>query len=484
MNRGVRFCLNLAVIFLMCGEALIDSAHAEQCLSLSKRIFVGALQPSTKVSYLITVDNNCAYPASNVVVSDAFPSGLSFLSGAESSSDCVLSGSKVVCAPIQIAAGDTKNFVLTFQLAGAVSCGTQVTNRAEAVSVDSSVTAYATGTACWTAPSTPTPACSSGCGCSSGCQAKTPTPTSTATPIPTKVPTMTPTATSTATPTPTPTVTPTSTPKKPPCAIYVSRRGTHPTSRWWKQRSPFKNVQYPSTVSLQIGGVAVASWFMDPCNRNYANLRTCASSLADPPAVYSYGGFSFNLILNGSIGGECTLTIGEQVSPLVVDFKGEGVKFTSTRETPFNFGSGFEPTYWIENGGDVGFLAIDKNNNRRIDNIDELFGDKTEKALKSKFANGFEALKVYDTNKNGKIDKKDASFGKLRIWFDRNKNGQTENGELVRLGVLSIKAIDLAYKDELEFVDANGNLSKERSRVLLKTGDYIAIYDVWFSKIK
>lgn len=63
----------------------------------------------------------------------------------------------------------------------------------------------------------------------------------------------------------------------------------------------------------------------------------------------------------------------------------------------------------------AGFLALDKNENGKIDNGSELFGPTTN--------NGFAELALYDEDKNNWIDEKDAVFDKLKVYsIDENGN--------------------------------------------------------------
>lgn len=78
----------------------------------------------------------------------------------------------------------------------------------------------------------------------------------------------------------------------------------------------------------------------------------------------------------------------------------------------------------------TGFLALDKNENGKIDNGTELFGTQS--------GNGFKDLQAYDDDKNGWIDENDKIFDKLRIWE------KTDGGDkLVGLGEVGIGAIFL-----------------------------------------
>jgi len=134
-------------------------------------------------------------------------------------------------------------------------------------------------------------------------------------------------------------------------------------------------------------------------------------------------------------------------SPLVLDLNGDGVITTSQSGGVHfdNDGNGFsELTGWIDSND--GLLVIDKNNNGKIDNGNELFGNNTLLADGSTATNGFLALATYDTNKDGKIDASDTQFSDLRVWKDSNSNGKTDSGELYTLSDFNIKSISLTPK--------------------------------------
>lgn len=77
-----------------------------------------------------------------------------------------------------------------------------------------------------------------------------------------------------------------------------------------------------------------------------------------------------------------------------------------------------------------GFLALDKNENGKIDDGGELFGTRS--------GDGFRDLSAYDDDENGWIDENDKIFDKLRIWQ------KTDGGDkLVGIGEVGIGAIFL-----------------------------------------
>jgi len=80
-----------------------------------------------------------------------------------------------------------------------------------------------------------------------------------------------------------------------------------------------------------------------------------------------------------------------------------------------------------------GFLALDSNNNGRIDDGGELFGPETD--------SGFGELNAHDSDGNGWIDENDPIFDKLRIW-QKDDNG---NDKLLALGEAGVGAIYLGH---------------------------------------
>jgi len=118
-----------------------------------------------------------------------------------------------------------------------------------------------------------------------------------------------------------------------------------------------------------------------------------------------------------------------RIDPLVIDLDGDGIKLVNINQSNAMFdltGSGFaNKTGWISSGD--AFLVWDKNNNGRIDDISEMFGNATQ--------SGFKALSLYDTNRDGRIDAFDDVFKNLKLWQDRNGDGRTDEGELLSLKV-------------------------------------------------
>ena len=135
------------------------------------------------------------------------------------------------------------------------------------------------------------------------------------------------------------------------------------------------------------------------------------------------------------------------VDPLVLDLVGNGFSPTTVKNGAyFDLDqNGFaEKMGWIS--GDDAFLAIDKNGDSKINDGSELFGDKSRLKTGEFAQNGFEALKEYDTDKDGIISESDVDFSTLLLWQDINGNGISENGELISLRDAGIISINLGYQ--------------------------------------
>ena len=95
------------------------------------------------------------------------------------------------------------------------------------------------------------------------------------------------------------------------------------------------------------------------------------------------------------------------VDPLVINFDGTAAQLQDLR---FDFdlnGDGQDEAVPMLAGA-RGYLALDRNQNERIDNGLELFGPAT--------GNGFAELAAHDSDGNGWIDEDDAVFHQLRVW--------------------------------------------------------------------
>lgn len=109
-------------------------------------------------------------------------------------------------------------------------------------------------------------------------------------------------------------------------------------------------------------------------------------------------------------------------------------------------------------GEGSGFLALDRNNDGKINNGSELFGTKS--------GDGFKDLAAYDYDHNGWIDENDAIFNKLKVWY-KDAEG---NDHLIDLKEADVGAIYLKNADtQFSLKDDNHKLNAE----IKKTGIYL-----------
>ncbi|ULO01546.1 RTX toxin-related calcium-binding protein (peptidase M10 serralysin domains) [Campylobacter sp. RM5004] len=132
---------------------------------------------------------------------------------------------------------------------------------------------------------------------------------------------------------------------------------------------------------------------------------------------------------------------------------------------------------WISK--DDGLLVLDKNNNNLIDNGNELFGNFTEISSNSYALNGFEALKLLDSNEDGVIDINDKEFNNLKVWQDLNEDGITQINELKSLKDLNITSINLNYKDTNQKLDNDNTITQ--TATFIKDGKESLLADINFS---
>jgi Ca2+-binding RTX toxin-like protein len=168
-------------------------------------------------------------------------------------------------------------------------------------------------------------------------------------------------------------------------------------------------------------------------------------------------------------------------SPIILDLDGNGVETLSLSQRPHfdHAADGFaEETGWVDKND--GLLVRDLNGNARIDSGRELFGSETLLSNGSKAANGFEALRELDGNRDGIISADDAAFAELRVWQDTNGDGQTDEGELLTLGEAGVRDINLTYVNASQ-TDARGNIHKQIGSYSTTDGQTHEANDVWFT---
>jgi hypothetical protein len=90
---------------------------------------------------------------------------------------------------------------------------------------------------------------------------------------------------------------------------------------------------------------------------------------------------------------------------------------------------------------------------------------------------GYRAFRLLDTNGDKQISSADAVWSELNLWFDSNKNGVGDSGEIVPLSS-RLSSFSLKYKLSSRR-DSNGNSLRFRSEVTLLDGTKKLSYDVF-----
>jgi hypothetical protein len=163
-------------------------------------------------------------------------------------------------------------------------------------------------------------------------------------------------------------------------------------------------------------------------------------------------------------------------SPLVLFFDNNRPEYKNIAQ--FDSARTGESYFWPEQTSNTYFLALDRNKNGSIDKANELFGN-----LGGGSSNGFTALKVFDLNADGVIDKKDAVFSKLLLWKDSTGKGNCLKKDLFSLKKMGVESISLKYKTELTPFNGRAEERQTASFQFSKKGKTMSgrVVDVWLS---
>jgi hypothetical protein len=155
-------------------------------------------------------------------------------------------------------------------------------------------------------------------------------------------------------------------------------------------------------------------------------------------------------------------------SPVLFDITGTGTKL---------------PIGWTAPGTNQAFLWMDRDHDGVVTGGAELFGTATVLKNGHRAANGFEALREFDTNGDGVIDANDPVWPQLLLWTDRNHDGISQPSEITRLSDSPVRSISLTYHWTGRR-DAHGNAFRYEGLISLSTGGKglreEPVYDIFF----
>lgn len=125
---------------------------------------------------------------------------------------------------------------------------------------------------------------------------------------------------------------------------------------------------------------------------------------------------------------ETVETVGNFIDPLVINLNGN-IAEVSDQKFYFDLDADGEEEAISRLCEDSGYLALDLNEDGKINDGSELFGTKS--------GDGFADLAVYDEDNNGWIDENDEIWNKLKIWV-QDENGNSKLYSLADRGVGAI----------------------------------------------
>ncbi|EBR8158690.1 hypothetical protein DOA20_26630, partial [Salmonella enterica subsp. enterica serovar Newport] len=215
---------------------------------------------------------------------------------------------------------------------------------------------------------------------------------------------------------------------------------------------------------------------MYACVKNsYKYYEKQINSLIDMISIFPFQSAMLHFINGvfwGALSGPSTSDAyqNSHYDPIVIDLNGDGVH-TLSKSAGLIFdhdGNQFaENTGWVS--PEDGLLVLDKNNDGKIGSGNELFGSNTVLSNGQKAQDGYEALREYDENHDGVIDKNDSIWSQLKVWQDKNSNATVEDGELFTLEQLKIAGIKLNYKN-INSTDSEGNTHLQQGEVIYEDG--------------
>ena len=174
-----------------------------------------------------------------------------------------------------------------------------------------------------------------------------------------------------------------------------------------------------------------------------------------------------------------------RVDPLVLDLNRDGkVELKNVAFFDLNANGFHEFTRWIDKTD--AFLVLDKNFNGKADDGSELFGDAMTLPDGSLALTGFDALRAYDSNGDGKIDASDEIYSSLKVLTGEGKMSSLADAGIKSLNVASeavnentspaLSQSDLAKLTWEERVLALKDQAREADRALWESGGSIALY--------
>lgn len=254
-----------------------------------------------------------------------------------------------------------------------------------------------------------------------------------------------------------------------------------PATNWIKSNSHLSQGSYvmPKTGTMP---AAEVNFFQVPVgggeerNLEKPNNR---NQLPDKIVAFEEINKNMSLTISAKFPGENNFC-GGYYSPLMLFFDKEYPKFSGVSIFPLHGLKEGSRVNWPEAGAPGYFLANLAAGESEISKATQLFGQD------GVADNGFESLKLHDSDKNGVINKKDKVWATLKLWKDENSNGVSEKEELHSLGSKGVESISLAYSTREPKRFENRARVRESSKFQYRVKGKLAeaeILDVWFTAL-
>ncbi len=158
--------------------------------------------------------------------------------------------------------------------------------------------------------------------------------------------------------------------------------------------------------------------------------------------------------------------------PIVLDLDGDGIELNSLASSLVRYDlddDGLqERVGWV--GAQDGLLFHDINGNGLVDGVAELFG--------SANVDGYDELKLLDSNNDTKISNLDAEFANLKVWQDLNQDGVSTSDEILTLAQAGIVRFNLNYV-QLN-AEVGGNITARKGSYVRADNASRDMASVWF----
>lgn len=171
----------------------------------------------------------------------------------------------------------------------------------------------------------------------------------------------------------------------------------------------------------------------------------------------------------------------QTMTPLAVNFGSQMPTFSTEGVARVRAGSA-ETAWlaWPAQPSPLAWIALDRNQNGRIDDASELFGSATPFGEDSVATNGFVALSAFDLDGDDVLDAQEADGGALLLWFDDNVDGRSSPDELRPLSQYLSRVSLVAESHDWE--DGKGNSAPLKAKAVTVAGEELNVYDFYLSR--